>query len=491
MKTTRKGQAVVVAAKQPVATGTPASTSEGKVVTTQAPSLDQPPAALDPRAAIKALALEHKVESRHKNKAAEAAGFGARLMNLVRGESSKKAFAVMGLGMALLGTAQGASAEVVNVGQPTTQAQTSTSTVESGGAVLEHMLTALNGGQTAPASSWLAGSEAATAGKTMSPQEALIGQKLAAVSTQALSEKPDLKLTSAHGQWLNTAEIRFDVPAELRSVKDGQSVLIPLEGGRELHMIELRYQDTRPLKDFEFNRRAPGGQWETFRGDEYRSSEEKEKAGQLEIKREPDHHAMWINNPIRVKVEVVDANGNVLHTIGKKFLDPQLHDAWSPEGPGSAEVDNISNGYEKLPEGKLPPGAQLRLTPVHEHKKPWEAERTIAMDLSWVKPIYMPEHSERALIRQGEWEKPATQGYHVEAGRPIAAVLVKWTDHGGTSSGSVRITKPDGSIYQSPSYNVGSGETELIPLDGVIAKDGKLHIAGWGLEVGNIEVLYR
>ncbi len=487
MKTTRKDRAHVGKGQHVVTGGATSPTSGTAQEVGPAPSPDRPPEAIDARAAIKALALEHKAERKQTSKGAEAAGFGARLMSLVRGEGGKKAFAVMGLGMALFGAAQGAAAEVVNVGTASTQVQPQTA--GAGGAVLEHMLSTLNGGEAPPASSWLAAGETATPGKTMSPHEALIGQKLAALSTA--SEQPEIKLTGAHGQWLNTAEIRFDVPSELRSVNDGQSVLIPLEGGRELHMIELRYQDTRPLKDFEFNRRVPGGAWETFRGDEYRASEEKEKAGQLEIKREPDHHAMWINNPIRVKVEVVDASGNVLHTIGKKFLDPQLHDAWSPESPGSAEVDNISNGYEKLPEGKLPAGAQLRLTPVHEHRKPWEAERTVAMDLSWVKPIYMPEHAERVQVRQGGWEKPATQGYDVEAGRPIAAVLVKWTDHGGTSSGSVRVTKPDGSVYQSPSYNVGSGETELIPLDGVIAKDGKLHIEGWGLEVGNIEVLYR
>jgi hypothetical protein len=497
MKTTRKdpgtvGQGQRLLGKTPLKGGVAAQATGGELKEDPKPEL---PAPVDPRAALKALALEHRMEAKKKkNRGAAALGLGARLMELVRGESGKKAFAALGLGMSLLGVVQPANAQTVQV-EPATvgtgQVQGGALHQGSGDAVLDQMLLAMNGGEALPASSWLAPSDSATtAPKPLSPQAALIEQKLAAA--QAQNEKPDLKLTAAHAQWQNSAELMFTVPSDMRAVKDGQSVLIPLEGGRELHMIELRYQDTRALQDFEFNMRPKGSsEWQTFRGDQYREMEQREKAGEVEIKREPDHNAMWINNPIRVRVDVVDANGQVLHSIGKKFLDPQLHDAWSPTGPGSAETDNISNGYEKLPSGKLPAGASLRLTPVHQDRKPWEAERTVAMDLSWVKPIYMPEHSERVSVRQGSWEKPQTQGYAVEAGRPMAAVLVTWTDHGGTSSGSVRLTRPDGSALQTPSYNVGSGETELIPLDGAVSHDGKLFIEGYGLEVGNIQVLYR
>jgi hypothetical protein len=220
--------------------------------------------------------------------------------------------------------------------------------------------------------------------------------------------------------------------------------------------------------------------------------EDLEKKGGVEIKREPDHHAMWVNNPIKVKVEVVNDKGEVVHTIGKKFVDPQLHDAWSVDGPGSAEIDNISNGYEKLPQGMLGESLFLRLTPQHVDKKPWEANREIAMELSWVKPIYMPEHSEKVVLRaETSWEKPKAEGYAVDANRPIAAVMVTWTDHGGSSSGSVRLTKPDGTTFTTTPSNVGSGETELIPLDGAVSKDGKIFIEGYGIEVGAIQVLYK
>jgi hypothetical protein len=309
------------------------------------------------------------------------------------------------------------------------------------------------------------------------------------VTQQAETKKPDIQLTYTEAQARNTSEIYFTVPEHQRNVQDGQSVLVPLEAGRELHVIELKYHDTRPMKDIELSRRprGSGGEWQPFRGDELKASEERERAGEIEIKREPDHNNPWINNPIRVKVEFVDAQGNVLHTSATKLVDPQLHDAWGPDAPGSAEIDNL---YMSLYPGKLPPGTQLRLTAVHQNRKPWEADRTVAMELSYVKPVYVTEHSARAWIRQGGWETPSAQGYDVEPGRAIAAVRVQWTDHGKPYSGSVRVNTPSGE-HRSPTYNVGSGETKLIPLDGAVSKDGKLFIDGFGVEVGNIEVLYK
>lgn len=425
------------------------------------------------RAALRALALDGKRDpqrAKGQTGAATAASLGARLMGLVRSDIGKRALVVAGLGVALLGAVPHAGAQAL----------------ASQGGSTAHVQQSGQSGQEL-------GQPVSKPG--LSPQAALIeakaNAKQATSSAAVPAHKPTLQLLAAHAHAPNSAEIVFTVPDEMREVKDGQSVLVPLEGGRELHMIELRYQDTRPLQDFEFNRRLPGGEWETFRGDEYWAMEQKEKAGEVEIKREPDHNSMWINNPIRVRVDVVNAQGEVIHTVGKKFLDPQLHDASSVDGPGSAEVDNISNGYENLPAGKLPDGAQLRLTPVHDHKKAWEANRDLAMELSWVKPIYMPTHSERVSVREGDWEKPRAEGYPIDAGRPLAAVLVKWTDHGGTSSGSVRLTLPDGTTFATPSSNVGSGETELIPLDGAVSKDGKLFVEGWGIDVGNIEVLYQ
>lgn len=280
----------------------------------------------------------------------------------------------------------------------------------------------------------------------------------------------------------------YGVPSNSRDIEDRQSVLIPLDD-RELHLIELKYQDTRPLRDLEFNYREPGTlSWRTARGDEWFELLSREKRGEVEIKRESDHGGPWINNPIRVKVDVLLPDGRV-HEVGRKFLDFHVHDAHSPDSSGYPETDNISNGYENLPRGKLPPGSLLRLTPLHENRKPWEADRVVAAQLSWVKPIYRPDHEEQVCVHQGStWEKPAPLGYPVDPNRTIAAVLVTWTDHGGMSSGNVRLPGQQGD-WRSPRYNIGSGETELIPV-GRRAENGRLHIEGSGMELNRIEVMY-
>lgn len=286
----------------------------------------------------------------------------------------------------------------------------------------------------------------------------------------------------------DSASALFQVPHAERNIADKQSVLIPLEG-KQLHVIELNYQDTRKLRDLEFNVREKGSfDWKTVRGDQYHALVEREKRGEVEIKRESDHNAPWVNNPIRVKVEVLYPDGRI-HEIGKKFLDFHVHDAYSADSSGYAETDNISNGYENLPSGKLPEGCMLRLTPSHENRKPWEKDREVAMEISWVKPTYMPDHVERKQIASGHsYTKPKPGGYDVDPNRKIAAVMINWTDNGGSSSGSISMNTKNGN-FRSDSYNVGSGETELIPVN-AYAKDGKFKIEGHGVEVKNIEVLY-
>lgn len=280
----------------------------------------------------------------------------------------------------------------------------------------------------------------------------------------------------------------FQVPQSQRDLADRQSALVPLEA-KELHLIELKYQDTRPLRDLEFNYRNKGEfNWQTTRGDDWFDLKKREKAGEIDVKRERDHNAPWINNPIRVHVDVLFPDGRV-HSVGKKFLDFHVHDAHSPDSSGYPETDNISNGYERLPRGKLPEGCLLRLTPMHENRKPWEQDRSVAANLSWVKPIYKPDFVEQARVHEAaSWEKPKADGYEVDPTRTIAAVLVTWTDHGGISSGSVSMQGDQGS-WRSPRYNIGSGETELIPVDRK-ASDGRIRIEGRGMELKRVEVLY-
>ena len=339
---------------------------------------------------------------------------------------------------------------------------------------LTHMGTDPAGGTTVP-----------LAGGGYSPLAALTGN-----ITGAIQNIKDPVLL-ADPQRADSTTALFEVPQSLRNVADQQSVLLPLDG-RELHLIELQFQDTRMLRDLEFNCRPKGSfEWKTFRGDQYLDLVEKEEAGEIEIKREHDHNGPWVNNPIKVRVEVLYPDGNV-HHIGTKFLDFNVHDAYSADSSGYPETDNISNGYESLPRGKLPEGCLLRLTPQHINRRPWEADRKVAMDLAWVKPTYIPDHAQRVEVFSSPgFTKVKPEGYDVDPNRKIAAVMVTWTDHGGTASGSVSIDKTaTGDSFRSASYNIGSGETELIPVD-AYAKDGKVKVeGGYNVDVSRIQVLY-
>jgi hypothetical protein len=282
----------------------------------------------------------------------------------------------------------------------------------------------------------------------------------------------------------------FQVPGAQRKVLDRQPVLIPLDA-RELHVIELQYQDIRPLKDLEFNGCAAGSSaYKPFRGSEYFERLQGERAGTFKIQREPDHNGPWVNNPVKVNVEVLFPDGRI-HHVGNKFLDFNVHDAHSVDGAGYPETDNISNGYEYLPDGPLPAGCLLRLTPHFTAKKPWEAQTNVAMDLRWVKPQYLPEHTDAvSVFSAGGFQDAPAEGFAVDPNRTIAAVLVTWSDNGGTASGSIRLDSTEQGAFTSPSSNVGSGESELIPVDRK-ALNGRIKLQGYGIQVSDVRVLYK
>lgn len=300
---------------------------------------------------------------------------------------------------------------------------------------------------------------------------------------QVTTNIPPLHL--GEGRRIDVTARMFEPTGVDRNIPSGRSILFPLDPGK-LHLVELRYHDNRPLKDLEFNYREKGQfNYTTFRGDQYFEMKAKEDRGEIEIKREPDHNGPWVNNPVRVKVEVLYPDGRV-HDMGKKFIDFHVHDARSVNGSGVPETDNI---YKRMPPGDLPPGCLMRLTPYFENKKPWEENRTTACEFHWVRPITVPPHKEKVRIRSSyRFEKPPAEGYSVDPNRKIAGVLVNWTDNGGTSRGTVSIQGDRGPVRSQP-YNVGSGETELIPLDGY-AKTGKLKVEGHGIEVANVDILY-
>jgi len=334
---------------------------------------------------------------------------------------------------------------------------------------------------------------AVMAGQPKSTIAKPIGVALGAVDLRVKNklawDEGSLTLRDTDGDRPTSVHQRFAIPGHLQKIKDGDSVLFPLQP-RKLHLIELEYQDTRRLKDLSFNYQEPGD-WDTkpFRGDEWFKMLAKEKAGDIEIEREPDHNAPYINNPVMVRVEVLYPDGHV-HDIGTKFLDFHVHDAYDVDSSGYAETDNISNGYEDLPPGELPEGCFLKLTPFFSNKMSWENKRKIAAELSWVQPCYVPEHTaSKTITDRADFGPVPDKGFKVDK-RPIAAIKVTWTDNGGTASGSVRFKTSNGEFF-SDDYNVGSGETELIPCDGAVPVDGRLHIDGYDVDVQRIEVLYR
>jgi hypothetical protein len=299
------------------------------------------------------------------------------------------------------------------------------------------------------------------------------------------ANKPPLVLDMRRIDGVTT---QCDIPSSERDVPASRSVLVPLDEG-QLHIVELRYHDNRKLKDLELNWRAKGSfDWTPFRGEQWFEMKKKEGAGEIEIKREPDHNEPWLNNPVRVKVEVLYPDGRV-HDMGKKLVDPHIHDAHSVDGSGSPETDNI---YKQMPPGRLPAGCFMRLTPYFENQKPWEQDRTTAIQFHWVRPVMIPPHKERARVfGSGPWQPIDPNGYAVDPKRTISAVLVTWTDEGGTSRGSVSLQGEHGR-FSSPPSNIGSGETELIAV-GAKATDGKLFVHGHGshpVKVRSIEVLY-
>lgn len=70
--------------------------------------------------ALRSLALQQKTPEKKKgNQGSHSASLGAKLMDFARGETGKKAFAAVSLGMSLFGNVQNAAADVVHVGAGT------------------------------------------------------------------------------------------------------------------------------------------------------------------------------------------------------------------------------------------------------------------------------------------------------------------------------------------------------------------------------------
>lgn len=295
----------------------------------------------------------------------------------------------------------------------------------------------------------------------------------------------------------------FDFDFGWQAINAEQEIWVPLPAGQP-HVIELEYQDARRTGDLLFSVRKKGthGPYVSMRGDELWP---KRAAYELKTneKGEP-----WIENPVRVAVDIIypDGGSKSVHHVGRKFVDPHMQDAYDVDSMRTPEVDNIFTGYgAQLPNEQLPPGCFLRMTVQKPNEQPWEKGKP-ALKLSYVRPQVMPPYAARKVVYTAQdtdpgaiqfegtaYAKPPAKGFKLplDPGRKVSAVLVRWTDQGGPYSGRLNWQTSDGAQHQSQSYWIGSGETELIPLDNTVPKDGIIHIGGSErIRVHSIEVLY-
>lgn len=261
----------------------------------------------------------------------------------------------------------------------------------------------------------------------------------------------------------------FSAPSGAVRIADQAQVVVPLRAGARLQNIELRFRDFRPRQFIALKYRTlPDGQWEQFCASELRALERDEDLGLIEISREPDHDAPYMDNPVRMRAELLAADGT-RRPMTVKLIDPEL------SGPaGGWETDNL---YSGLPVEPLAEGASLLLTVLHPSPMPWEPPESRGADFSWVKPVYFPAYSEEVVVFESPtFEPPPAEGYVISTGRKLEAVLVTWDDQKGPYSARVRLTTAEGT-FSSSARNIGSGETELIAI-GQTSTDGRLLVVG-------------
>jgi hypothetical protein len=89
---------------------------DAKVDTSSTSAPDQMQSNAGALSALRSLALQTKTPEKPRNKGAQSATLGAKLMSFARSEHGKKAAAIMSFGASMLGMAQTAQADVIHVG---------------------------------------------------------------------------------------------------------------------------------------------------------------------------------------------------------------------------------------------------------------------------------------------------------------------------------------------------------------------------------------
>jgi hypothetical protein len=326
----------------------------------------------------------------------------------------------------------------------------------------------------------------APAGPGLSP----MGVQLLALLEPELDSDGRMMLND--GVWETSCEHRFDVPKATRTFGDGQELLLPLDG-RELHVIEVLMRDARRLSDQAFHYREAGSDdWQLFYGDDYFAMKKRESRGEVEIARDTRLGEPWVDNPMRVEVDIVMPDGSTFH-VGDKRIEFHVKAMKNKNQRGYVELDVINDTTERLPDGDLPDGACLRLRVRYEKPQLWRDADEAAAEIHWVKPVYRPRHDEAKLVvDNADFSPIRPDGYAVDPDRPIAAVMVTWSDHISDAEGELTFATADGE-FRSGLRWVSSGETELIATEGLRAKDGRLHVGGKKPEeigIKRIEVLY-
>ncbi len=291
--------------------------------------------------------------------------------------------------------------------------------------------------------------------------------------------------SSSDAKWPNGLQPNFRVPSSHNRINRGEEVLIPLEP-QAIHYIKLKFQDERKLRELQFTT----NNGTKFTGEELHAREAKEKSGNVShgdrIKRGANKEP-WTLNPMKVKVDIVYPDGKI-YNVGNKHVDFSTHDAYGPDSGGYPETDNINHQWDSLPYGELPPGCFLRLRPQHVNPQSWEKDRKDVIRLDWVEPHYEPVGEKKRVFSGSGWTKPPSEGWKVDKDRPIQAVFVKWSDHGGTDRASVKL---GGANYSSSSKNVGSGEEVMHVFDGRKADSGRIFLqGGYKTEVQYVDVVY-
>ncbi|HAA54114.1 MAG TPA: hypothetical protein DCE42_05130 [Myxococcales bacterium] len=330
---------------------------------------------------------------------------------------------------------------------------------------------------------WNNNPQSTTTAKPNRPTNSVMGTMMSHMqSTDTDEDVLTLKKTGSPNSVTDT----FKIYGADRKIPNEGVVEMPLRAGEPLHVIEVKYKDPRNPEEMEFYYKEKGSwDYQPIMGKDLHTVRNNPD---IEFRKEPDAGKPWIN-ATRVKFEIVDKDGHSLWST-KKTVDPDV-ELNNLHKHRYAEKDNVNKTWDSLPNWPMPEGAKLRVTVLADERAE-ETHGDHALELDFVQPVYVPEHSEtKTVFSSSSWQKPPAEGFQVDPNREISAVVVTWTDHAGPCSGGLSFNSPDGQV-NTKRVNVGSGEDKFFILEGKASVDGRIKInAPDRVEVKKIEVMYK